>query len=89
VSSPAVASGDYRIQVESFIDGDELTLRTARELWERRTSAVVEIVAADVEGDEWHRVLVGRYPTPEAARTALTAFQEEGTVRDDAMIVTR
>jgi type II secretory pathway predicted ATPase ExeA len=86
---PPPAAGNYRIQAESFIDGDRLTIETAREAWTSRTGVAVEIVAADVEGDVWQRVLIGRYATPDDARAALVAFQEAGTVRDDAMVVRR
>jgi septal ring-binding cell division protein DamX len=83
----APAPGEFHIQVESFIDGDQRTLAITRDFWERRTGSAVEILEADVEGDTWHRVLIGSYATRQDAAAALEAFQDAGTVRDDAMIV--
>jgi len=87
--SQAPPRGEFHIQVESFIDGDQRTVAVTRNFWIQRTGSAVEIREADVEGDLWHRVLVGSYATGEEAAAALEAFQDAGTVREDAMIVRR
>ncbi len=88
-ASPSPPTGEFRIQVESFIDGDQQTIAATRAFWARRTRSPVDIRAADVEGDLWHRVLVGSYATRADAAAALETFQDEGIVRADAMIVPR